>query len=447
MLNGRKETMLLLIGDAVCFYIALFVALFLRYQEIPGGKLLSIHLEPFSILFAVWLLVFFIAGLYEHQTTLLKRRLPSLILNAQLANSLVAVLFFYFIPTFQIAPKTNLFLDLVLSFVLIFFWRQRSGFIFRARSRDNALLIGSGKELLELQAEINNNDAYGLHFIASIDLDSLENSEIVSKILQSVEENKPTAIVADFSNDKLEPLLPELYNLLFANVQLIDMQSIYEDLFLRVPLSLVGHSWFLENISTAPKRVYDALKRIVDIIAAIILFIISLPFDLFAIIAIKLDDGGPIFIVQDRIGKNDKIIQTYKFRSMTRNETDLSHGEGNKITRIGQFLRKTRIDEFPQFWNVIKGDLSLVGPRPELPSGVKIYESKVPYYRVRHLIKPGLSGWAQIYHENHPHHGEAVEETKEKLSYDLYYIKNRSFVLDLKIMLRTAQTLLSRTGR
>lgn len=450
MLHSRKETFLLLLGDLLCFYAALFIALFVRYQAIPHGQLLSIHTRPFTILFAVWLLVFYIAGLYERRTTMLKRRLPGLIFNAQLANSVIAVLFFYFVPVFTITPKTNLFLDLVISLAVVFFWRKRSQSLFRARSRENALLIGSGKELAELRNEVNGNDAYGLHFVSTIDLGETESAEVVPKISQAVGEHGPAIIVADFNNDKLGPWLSELYNLLFANVQLIDMQELYEDLFLRVPLSLVGHSWFLENVSTAPKRIYDSLKRMVDIIASIMLFVISLPFDLIALIAIKLDDGGPVLISQNRVGKNDRLIKIYKFRTMTTNDAGEYDGEAarlNAVTRAGAFLRTSRIDEFPQFWNVIKGDISLVGPRPELPALTKGYEKSVPYYKVRHLIKPGLSGWAQIYHENHPHHGEAVEETKEKLGYDLYYVKNRSFVLDLKIMLRTVQTLLSRTGR
>jgi lipopolysaccharide/colanic/teichoic acid biosynthesis glycosyltransferase len=121
--------------------------------------------------------------------------------------------------------------------------------------------------------------------------------------------------------------------------------------------------------------------------------------------------------------------------------------KGNVVTKIGSFLRKSRIDELPQLWNVFRGDLSLIGPRPELPEIAKVYEKEIPYYNVRHLIHPGLSGWAQIYHENHPHHNADINETKNKLSYDLYYIKNRSLILDVKIAMRTIMTFLSRSGK
>jgi lipopolysaccharide/colanic/teichoic acid biosynthesis glycosyltransferase len=159
-------------------------------------------------------------------------------------------------------------------------------------------------------------------------------------------------------------------------------------------------------------------------------------------VLIKLDDGGDLFVFQNRVGKDDKLIKIVKFRTMNRNDNGIyEKDKPNKVTRIGSFLRRTHLDEVPQFLGVLRGDLSLVGPRSELPELVKFYKSKVPYYNVRHLIKPGLSGWAQIYHENHPHHEADEKETKTKLSYDLFYIKNRSLAIDLAIVLKTINVL------
>ena len=141
------------------------------------------------------------------------------------------------------------------------------------------------------------------------------------------------------------------------------------------------------------------------------------------------------------MGKNNAVIKIIKFRSMARN----ADGD-NVITRVGRFIRATRIDELPQLWNVVKGDLSLVGPRPELPDLVKVYEKEIPYYKVRHLVTPGLSGWGQIRDYNVPRGTADVDRTRTKLSYDLYYIKNRSFMLDLIIALKTIKTILSRSG-
>ena len=184
-----------------------------------------------------------------------------------------------------------------------------------------------------------------------------------------------------------------------------------------------------------------------DIVIALLLGAVSLILYPFVYTAIKLDDGGSLFFIARRVGRNNKKIKLIKFRSMAVGSQGGGIEEAPQITRVGSFLRKTRVDELPQLWNVLKGDASLVGPRPETPELVKLYEKEIPYYNVRHLIKPGLSGWAQMYHEEHPHHGPDVEETKRKLSYDLYYIKNRSVLLDLKIALKTLKTLLSRGGR
>ena len=175
--------------------------------------------------------------------------------------------------------------------------------------------------------------------------------------------------------------------------------------------------------------------------------LLSLVFYPFLIIAIKLQDGGPVFYSQIRTGQNNRPIVMRKFRSMSGSDQG---GEVLKsklvVTPVGKFLRKTRIDEIPQLWNVLKGDLSLIGPRPEFPALVAEYGKHIPYYHLRHLVKPGLSGWAQLYHDNHPHHGTEVEATREKFSYDLYYLTHRSLVLDATIALKTIKKLLTRSG-
>jgi len=193
-------------------------------------------------------------------------------------------------------------------------------------------------------------------------------------------------------------------------------------------------------------RGYDIVKRIGDIILSIfvaIIFVISVPFVAFLI---KLDDGGPIFITQKRIGKNNRLINVLKYRSMTQNDGGvwLTENENeNKVTRVGYYLRKTRVDELPQVMSVLKGDMSFVGPRPDIVDLGNRLEKNIPYYTIRNVIKPGLSGWAQVSQEKPP---QSVEETKLRLSYDLYYIQNRSLGLDTKIVLRTIKTLLSRVG-
>jgi len=446
-ITPKKEPILLFFGDMMIFVICLWLTLFIRYGDIPESQILSIHLAPFALLFLVWSVVYFIAGLYEKHTIILKSNLPTVILKTQVVNSLIATIFFYFIPYFGIAPKTNLFIYLFISFVFILGWRL---YIFESlgvRKKDSAILIGQGEEMRELRDEVNNNTRYGMQFISSIDLNSMESLDFREEILKRIYGEDVSIIAIDLRNEKVEPMLPNLYNLIFSKIRFIDMHKVYEDIFDRIPLSLVKYSWFLENISASSNVVYDFLKRVMDIILAFLLGVISLVVYPFVFIAIKLDDKGPFFIVQDRVGQNNRLLKIYKFRTMMVDDAGKSEEvRQNTVTRVGEFLRKTRIDELPQLWNVLKGDMSMIGPRPELPVHVKTYEKEIAYYNVRHLIKPGLSGWAQLYHKTPPKVMADEKQTKIKLSYDLYYIKNRSFMLDLKIALRTIKTLLSRSG-
>ncbi len=446
-IQNNKEPLVLLIGDIVVFLISLWITLVIRYAEAPSQTTFIEHILPFSILFIIWVAVFYIAGLYEKHTLMLKSNLPKLLINAQITNSIIAVLFFYLIPTFGITPKTNIFLYLVVSLALFIFWRVYIVSRLRPDKREEAILIGSGEEMRELIEEVNNNSRYSLKFISSIDLNELDALDFEDEILNTIYSESISTIVIDLKNEKVEPILPRLYNLIFGGVQFIDKYKIYEDIFDRVPLSLIGYNWFLENISNSSHITYDILKRAMDISASLIFGVLSLAVYPFVYVAIKLDDGGPIFIHQDRVGRNNTTIKILKFRSMMNDDKGQYGNENtNKITRVGGFLRKTRIDELPQLWNVVSGNLSLIGPRPELPTLVKKYEEGIHYYAIRHLIKPGLSGWAQIYHDAHPHHGTDIKETKVKLSYDLYYLKNRSFLLDIKIAIKTVRTLLSRSG-
>jgi len=435
-ISGKKETLALFIGDILLLYASLWLALTVREWGAVSKYSWGLHFWPFTIIIGVWLLVFFIAGLYEKHTLILKSRLPSTVFNAQVANSFIAVLFFYFIPYFGIAPKTNLFIYLIISFALILLWRIYGDRFLHPSVKQKGIIVGSGEEMKELLEEVNNNPRYGLEFISSIDLNKIEGMDFQDEILSRVYSEEVQIIAIDLKSGLVEPILPHLYNLIFSRVKFIDMYKVYEDIFDRIPLSLVRYNWFLENISTESRVTYDILKRVMDVVLSFIGGVISLVFYPFVFLAIKIEDRGSIFFAQERVGKNNKIIKVRKFRTMV----------NNKVTRVGKWLRKTRIDELPQLWNVVSGDMSMIGPRPEIPALVKHYESEISYYNIRHLLKPGLSGWAQLYHTDPPKINADDEKTRRKLSYDLYYIKNRSFMLDLKIALKTIKALLSRSG-
>jgi exopolysaccharide biosynthesis polyprenyl glycosylphosphotransferase len=444
----------LIIGDIVTFVASLIFGLAIRYGTMPDQELLGSHIPSFAILWAIFILVHFSAGLYNKQSLLMQKGLVSLLAKTQLFNIVIGVFFFYFAPI-GITPKTNLFIYFVASIALLFLWRIVMAPVFSVTRKQNAILVGDGFDVQELQREVNNHFRYGLNFGEHVAPRSSVD-ETVSAITAAVKNSGATVIVADLHNPTIEKAMPFLYSLIFSGIQVIDAGRLYEEIFDRIPLSLVGDRWLVEHSATAlgTRRVYDTLKRAMDIVIAGIAGIISLIVYPFIYIAIKLDDKGPIFVFQERVGKSGKLISIAKFRSMTSDDSGVYKGNGKendgkstlRVTRVGKVIRLTRIDELPQLWSVLKGDQSLIGPRPELPALTSIYEKEIPYYNARHLIKPGLSGWAQIYHRAHPHHAVAVEDTRDKLSYDLYYVKNRSIALDVRIALQTAKALLSRQG-
>jgi lipopolysaccharide/colanic/teichoic acid biosynthesis glycosyltransferase len=444
---GKKEALILFFGDIFLFVFSLWLSLYFRSGTAPSIQSFQTLLLPFSFLFVIWFLIYFIAGLYEKHTLILKSKLPSVIFNAQVLCSILAVVFFYTIPFFGVTPKTILFIDLIISFVLSVAWRVYGIGLFGFGAREPALLIGSGNEMKELFDEVNGNSRYGINFISSLDVSDISGIDIQDEVITPIYGNGIKIIAVDFSHRGVGPLLPHLYNLIFSKISFIDSHRIYEDIFDRIPLSLVTYSWFLENISVSPKFTYDFLKRIMDIVVSFLLGVISLLAYPFVWLFIKLDDGGKIFIHQERVGQNNHTVNILKFRTMSVDDGGVGNvGREQKITRVGKFLRNSRIDELPQLWNVLKGDISLIGPRPELPKLVELYEKEISFYNVRHLIKPGLSGWAQLYQKTPPKFSTDYDQTKTKLSYDLFYIKNRSFWLDIKIALKTIRELVSRRG-
>lgn len=442
----RFLTFLILAGDLAIFYVALWLALFLRYFEIPNQRVFNGHFLPFSLLFVVWLVVFYIADLYGRSFYLGGKNLLGMLLKSQLANSVVAVSFFYLLTFYKITPKTVLFIDLLASFALLFLWRIAVRYLLKFSFKKKLIIVGSGPEFEELVSRLEQNDRYGFQVIAKIDSRDLAGSWD-SQGRQQIEflmaKNRDFIFVIESMEDLPVSVVSYFYDLMFLGKEIFDFQKLYQDIFQYVPLSFVDDKWLLSNISSGRNNFYDLPKRWIDIIMSLAGGLASLIFYPLIILAIKLDDGGPVFFVNSRVGQKNKIFEQIKFRTMCVNADVCWLDKSNKqITRIGSWLRRTRLDELPQLWNVLKGDMSFVGPRPDFVEFAKILETKIPYYNIRNLIKPGLTGWAQI-QQLAP---RSVEETHKRLAYDVYYIKNRSLLLDLTIILQTVRTILSTSG-
>lgn len=444
----KREYIVLLAGDVLVFSISLWITLALRYFSSPSIELLQTFVTPFSLLFAVWIIIFFLAGLYSRHTRLFRTRLFATILYTQVLNILIAALFFFLVPAFGIAPKTILFLYLVVSSFLIVAWRVSLFPRLPSGPKLKGILIASGPDAEALSEEVARDGRYSFT-LETVDTSRATTAEVIREACRALESDEVAFLVVDFSDRSIAAAFPIMYDAAFQKNRfaLIDAVDLYQEMFERVPLSLLQYEWILENVSSS--RVYDNLKRFIDCLTALIMGVISLVLYPFVALAIKMDDGGPLFIQQIRVGRFQQPISVLKFRTMSGNDEG-NYGKSGvselHVTRVGKWLRSLRIDELPQLWAILKGDLSLVGPRPELPSLAGLYSARIPYYSARYLVAPGLTGWAQIKHDRDPHHGADIDETRAKLSYDLYYLKHRSLLLDLSILLQTLRVVFTARG-
>jgi len=427
--NLRK--VFLFFGDVICLYLSFLGTIFFGFWGEFGSKWLSLHFPPFSILYFFWLIIFYIFGLYDLKIIKAGPFFYTKILGAIVACFGVGIVFFYLTPFFGISPKTNLVLDIAIFTVLFLIWRKSFYSLFSSRFLNRVAIVGENPQAQELTEEIVARPYLGYKLVVL---------DINQSLLPQIQEKKIDTLIIPDNLEINSWLTKNLYQSLPARINFMDWTRAYEIICNKIPISFVGQTWFLENLKEGEKSSYDKAKQGRDIILASILLIITSPFWPLIALLIKLGDGGPVFYRQERIGKDRKSFFLLKFRSMNI-EAESKTGpvwakeEDPRITRVGKWLRRMHFDELPQMINVLKGDISLVGPRPERPEFVEQLEKEIPHYHIRHLIKPGFTGWAQIRFR----YGRSIIDSQEKFQYDLYYLKNRSFLLDLGILLKTLQ--------
>ncbi len=436
---------LLLLGDIAVLYLALFLTLLVRYGKGFDNKL-DVHILPFSFIFIIWILVFYITNLYELGLSKNNLEFFSTFLYSVAANSAISIAFFYLVPFFGITPKTNLLIFVALIIILGSLWRY--GFnklIAQSGYKNNTLIIGVSPQSQDLYDFLLANPQLGYGVLGIIDV---EDSTVPNILENLIRQKRVSTLVLEPSTYKIPQIIDVFYRLLGFKINFYNLSDFYERVTGKVPLGAIDQTWFLGNLSEGSKRGYETAKKIFDLIFSSIFGVISLTLYPFIILAIKLDSPGSVFYRQLRRGRAGKNFIMLKFRTMIK-DAESSNGavwaqqNDNRITRVGKFLRKTRLDELPQLWNILHGEMSFVGPRAERPEFHKELEEKIPFYDERYLIKPGLSGWAQIKFR----YGASIKDAAEKLQYDLYYIKNRSFLLDLGIVLKTITIVLRKEGR
>lgn len=433
-MTTRAWTLILLIGDYVLFMAALLVALlFLGQYEVSETYLVR-HLQLFGQLFAVWLMAFYVEGLYSLRTPSVKS-MPVSLLRALALSVILSVLFFYLFPNPGITPKRNLLGIAGVALPLCFLWHKLVRGL-AASKKHRVALITDAKSAQLIKTDLELRPWLGYQV-------SQELSD-----LRLLDKTKVDLVVVGRTEMK-DPLTAQtMLNLLSEEINVVDAAMFTEAISGKVAISTLDESWFLEACGTHSTPIAKLAKNAMDKGIALSLAVIVIPLYCILLPILWVISGRPLFFSQIRTGRFERPFRIWKLRTMV---VDAEKGGAQwatpgdaRITPIGKFLRKTRLDELPQLWNILSGDMSIVGPRPERP---ELIERKlapaIPFYRQRHLVKPGVTGWAQVNFR----YGYSEDDSLEKLQYDLYYVKNQSFWLDVRILLRTAKTVLTGAGQ
>jgi sugar transferase (PEP-CTERM system associated) len=349
------------------------------------------------------------------------------------------------------------FATLVRVSVVLSIWHILLRLYFGMRAqRTNILILGTGHLARDLAAEILKQPHLGLSVSGFLD-DSPElqgrsilNPKVIGfhkDLPRVVVEQKVQKVVVELFDRRGRLPFDELLQLKTHGVEIEEATSLYERLTGKIALENLKPSWMIFNDGFELSLSLLVLKQLTSFFVSAVLLLIFLPLLPLIAILIKLDSPGPIFFRQERVGQDGKIFTLWKFRTMYK-DAESETGPvwaattDPRVTRVGKYLRRTRLDELPQLYNIVKGDMSLVGPRPERPHFVNQLAEVIPFYSLRHCVKPGVTGWAQIKYR----YGNTMDDAIEKLQYDLFYIKNMSWLLDLVVIVDTAKTVLVRSG-
>jgi exopolysaccharide biosynthesis polyprenyl glycosylphosphotransferase len=478
-LRPSEQRFILLLGDLVASAGAMFIALYVWYQfslardierlidrgytEVRAARVAAELIDLkipfwFYLLPLVWLLL--MVDSYEiHTASNWKKTLRSIAV-APIVGLLGYSLIFTINQDPNSLPRIGIGAFLVIASLLTLVWRAiyirlytSSGLMRRV------VLVGAGKAGHSLADIYRRLSPPPFLLIGFIDDDLKKLGKAVhgfavlgtsKKLLDIIEDYQVSDIVVAINGEIKGETFQTILDAQEKGVEIVRMPIMYEELTQRVPVEHLESDWVIRSFvdQVRVSGMYELFKRLMDIVGGLIgslIFLIAFPFSALAIV---IESGFPIFYSQERLGKGGRVFKIYKFRSMKQNaeedgEVKIAAINDPRVTRVGNFLRRTRLDEMPQFISVVMGEMSLVGPRAERPELVAQYQKQIPFYRARLLVKPGLTGWAQINYG----YVATVKETVVKLEYDLYYIKHRTLNMDFTIVLRTIGTVLRRTGR
>ena len=449
-----EQRSILLAGDVLVAALALFIALYLWAAGDQWLKRFSVEFLRVRVPFWFYLIpiiwIFLMVELYDsHRARRRRDTFYGIGLAALISAALYLVVFFLSSDP-ESLPRKGVAIFIIAITILTILWRLIYIRIFTApQFMRRMLIVGAGVSGRALVNVIKNIWPQPFFLVGLVDDDPRKIGEKIcdqsvlgggNQLIRIIDEENISDIILAISGEMNGALFQAILDAQDMGIEVTTMPTVYEELLGRVPIFMLETDWLIRSFidQAHTSFPYELAKRILDILGGLVGVILLVPFIPIIGLAIVIDTGFPVIIRQTRLGKGGKSINIYKFRTMVKDaETNgtvrVTEVKDPRITRAGWFLRKTHLDEWPQFINVLKGEMSLVGPRSERSELVHDLQEKIPFYRARLLIKPGISGWAQVNFK----YAATVEETAIKLEYDLYYIKHRNLVMDVVILLRT----------
>ena len=454
----NTRTLVLIGAEAAVIFGAIVGAVYLRLGAADAEHELILRqgLLKAGMATLYCLTAFYLFDLYDFIVMHDRRELVLRLIQALGLAWIALALSFYAFPQLMFGRGISL-IALLLALTLMVSWRiSIHWFMGHPDFGERILIVGSGNLAVEVAREVLGRPDAGYRIVGFVGTDSdllgksLINPRVIgmtSQLNDIVQQEDIDRIVVAMGERRGQLPTDELLHLsLTGKVDIEEGASFYERVTGRVSLNMVRPSWLIFSGRRKHARVSTVTREVVHWLVALVGGIISLPIALVTAILIKIDSRGPVLYKQERVGRNGKPFTLMKFRSMRSDaEADgpvWATKDDDRTTRVGGIIRKIRVDEIPQFWNILRREMSFVGPRPERPHFVSQLANEIPYYEQRHLIAPGLTGWAQI---KYPY-GASIEDARQKLQYDLFYIKNQSLMLDAIILFETIKIILFGRG-
>ncbi|MBW2329848.1 MAG: TIGR03013 family PEP-CTERM/XrtA system glycosyltransferase [Deltaproteobacteria bacterium] len=450
------RNLLFVIGEGALIYAAVLMAAFLRLGSSHASFLSGEVLGKALLIMVVCQGCLYYNDLYNLKVTDTYLELGLRLTKAMGIASIVLALVYYCIPSLLMG-RGIFFITLAFLVLLVVSWRYAYNWVLKKKMfTESVIILGADRLCLEIINEIKGRPDSGYMVAGIVSANSTSASPFSQDIplfsingtlceLAESLGSKRIVVAMDERRGKLP--IEDLLRCKMKGIEISEGAALYEELTGKIFVEKLNPSWLIFSDGFRKSQMARLTKRAVGLIVSSTGLLVASPLIVLIALAIKLDSKGPVIFKQDRCGQDGRVFKLRKYRSMIDNAEAATgprwaRDDDSRVTRVGKILRKYRLDEIPQMWNVLKGDMNFVGPRPERPEFVKKLTEMIPYYPERHTVKPGITGWAQVSYG----YGASVKDAQEKLKYDLFYVKNMSLVMDIIIIFKTAKIVLLKSG-